>query len=142
MLNIDSITRGVVIDHIKPGLGFKIFKALNLDEADYSVAFIMNANSKTYGKKDIIKIQNELDLDLTMLGFIDPDITINIIKDSKVAKKIKLSLPDKISDIVKCKNPRCITSSERDIIHEFKLLNKEKGIYKCIYCNHLYSWNE
>lgn len=140
MLYIDSIRRGIVIDHIKVGCGFKIFKYLQLDKADFTVALIMNAPSKKYGRKDMIKIENTIDFDLTMLGFIDPDITVNIIEDEKIKEKINLSLPKEVENIIKCKNPRCVTSSERNIIHKFALIDEKKGIYKCQYCDHIYSW--
>jgi aspartate carbamoyltransferase regulatory subunit len=137
MLNIDSIVNGIVIDHIKVGYGIKIFNYLGLDKADFTVALIMNAPSKKYGRKDMIKIENALDLDLTVLGFIDPNITINIIEDEKIKEKINLSLPKKVENIIKCKNPRCITSTERDINHEFVLVDEEKGLYRCIYCDEI-----
>ncbi|QQY80328.1 aspartate carbamoyltransferase regulatory subunit [Keratinibaculum paraultunense] len=140
MLYIDSIVRGIVIDHIKPGYGFSIFKYLGLDKADFTVALIMNAPSKKYGRKDLIKIENNIDLDLTMLGFIDPNITVNIIEDEKIVEKINLSLPEKVEGIIKCKNPRCVTSTERNIVHRFVLVDEEKGIYKCEYCDQIYSW--
>lgn len=140
MLNINSITKGIVIDHIKAGWGLKIFDYLKLNKADFTVALIMNAVSKKYGRKDIIKIENVIDIDLAMLGFIDPNITVNIIENEVITEKINLSLPDRVQGIIKCKNPRCITSEERDIIHKFLLINKDKGIYKCEYCDHIYSW--
>lgn len=140
MLNINSITKGIVIDHIKPGWGLKIFDYLNLDNANFTVALIMNATSKKYGRKDIIKIENEIDVDIAMLGFIDPNITVNIIEGEIITEKINLSLPDRVQGIIKCKNPRCITSEERDIVHKFVLLDKNKGIYKCEYCDQIYSW--
>lgn len=140
MLYIDSIRKGIVIDHIKVGCGFKIFKYLELDKADFTVALIMNAPSKKFGRKDMIKIENTIDLDFTMLGFIDPNLTINIIEDEKITEKINLSLPTRIENIVKCKNPRCVTSSERNIAHRFVLVDEEKGIYKCEYCDQIYSW--
>ncbi len=140
MLYIDSIVRGIVIDHIKPGYGFSIFKYLGLDKADFTVALIMNAPSRKYGRKDLIKIENNIDLDLTMLGFIDPNITVNIIEDEKIVEKINLSLPEKVEGIIKCKNPRCVTSTERNIVHRFVLVDEEKGIYKCEYCDQIYSW--
>ncbi|NLY66971.1 MAG: aspartate carbamoyltransferase regulatory subunit [Tissierellia bacterium] len=142
MLYIDSIQRGIVIDHIKAGYGLSIFKYLKLDEADYTVALIMNAPSKKYGKKDLIKIENTIDMDLTILGLIDPNITINIIDDEKIVKKIKLSLPKKVEGLIKCKNPRCVTSEERDIEHRFVLIDEDKGIYKCEYCEQIYTWEE
>ena len=140
MLRINSITKGIVIDHIKPGLGLKIFEYLKLNNANFTVALIMNASSKTYGRKDIIKIENAIDVDLNMLGFIDPNITINIIENETITKKINLSLPNNVEGIIKCKNPRCITSEERDIKHKFILIDRSKGIYKCEYCDHIYSW--
>src|SRR5690625_4599529 len=139
MLNINSINQGIVIDHIKAGWGLKIFEYLNLDEADFSVALIMNAVSKRHGRKDIIKIANEIDIDLTMLGFIDPNITVNIIENEKITEKINLSLPEKVKGIIKCKNPRCITRDEKNIDHKFVLIDKDNGIYKCDYCDHIYS---
>ncbi len=140
MLYIDSIRKGIVIDHINVGCGLKIFKYLELDKADFTVALIMNAPSKKYGRKDMIKIENTIGIDLTMLGFIDPNITVNIIGDEKIKEKINLSLPMRVENIIKCKNPRCVTSSEGNIVHRFVLIDEEKGIYKCEYCDHIYSW--
>ena len=140
MLNIDSISRGIVIDHIKVGYGFSIFKYLGLDKADYTVALIMNAPSKKHGRKDLIKIENKIDVDLTMLGFIDPNITVNIIENEKIVEKINLSLPEKVEGIIECKNPRCVTSTERDIVHRFVLIDEKEGIYKCEYCDQICSW--
>ncbi|MDO5716528.1 MAG: aspartate carbamoyltransferase regulatory subunit [Tissierellia bacterium] len=137
MLNINSIKKGIVIDHIHAGLGIKIFDYLGLREADYTVALIMNAQSKKFGKKDIIKIENVIDLDLSALGFLDPSITINIIDDEKIVKKINLKLPEQVKDVLKCKNPRCITSLERDIVHSFSLVDKHTGTYACDYCDHM-----
>ena len=135
MVTINSIKRGIVIDHIKAGVGLKIFKYLGLDKADYTVALIMNATSKKLGRKDIIKIENEIDIDYTVLGFIDPNITINIISGEEIENKVKLRLPDKIEHVIKCDNPRCITSVEQEILHSFYLANREKGEYRCIYCD-------
>lgn len=140
MLYIDSISRGIVIDHIKPGLGLRIFQHLELDKADFTVALIMNAPSKKYGRKDLIKIENNIDLDLTILGFIDSNLTINIIRDESIVEKIGLSLPEKVEGLIQCKNPRCITSSEKGILHRFSLVDKEEGSYKCDYCDHIYTW--
>ena len=139
MLSINSISKGIVIDHIKPGNGFLIFEHLKLDTANFRVALIMNATSRKYECKDIIKIENEIDLDLAMLGFIDPNITVNIIEDEKITEKISLTLPEKVEDIIKCKNPRCISTEEKALIHKFVLIDKSKGIYKCDYCDHIYS---
>lgn len=140
MLYIDSISRGIVIDHIRAGYGFSIFKYLGLDKVDYTVALIINAPSKKYGRKDLIKIQNKIDLDLAMLGFIDPNITVNIIENEEIVEKINLSLPKKVVDIIRCKNPRCVTSTERDITHKFVLIDEDRGVYKCEYCEQIYSW--
>lgn len=140
MLNIDSISKGIVIDHIKAGVGFSIFQHLDLDKADYTVALIINAPSKKYGRKDLIKIENNLDLDLKILGFIDPNITVNIIEDEKIVEKINLSLPEKVEGLIRCKNPRCITSVEKDIVNRFVLMDKEEGSYRCDYCDHIYTW--
>lgn len=139
MLTINSIKNGIVIDHIKAGFGIKIFKYLGLDKADFTVALIMNAESSKQCKKDIIKIENVIDIDYTMLGFIDPNITIDIIEDEVIKEKIKLELPEKIENVMKCKNPRCITTVERDIKHVFYLADEHKGEYRCIYCDELYN---
>ncbi|MCR2045236.1 aspartate carbamoyltransferase regulatory subunit [Anaerosalibacter massiliensis] len=143
MLYIDSIVNGIVIDHIKVGYGFKIFNYLGLNNADCRVALIMNSPSKKHGKKDMIKIENVMDLDLTMLGFIVPNITVNIIENEKIKEKISLSLPDRIEGVIKCKNPRCVTSTERNIKDIFILTDEDKGIYRCEYCDHIYdTWEE
>ncbi|SHH39380.1 MULTISPECIES: aspartate carbamoyltransferase regulatory subunit [Tepidibacter] len=134
MLNVNSIKRGIVIDHIKAGCGYKIFKHLGLHKADYSVALLKNVNSNKLGKKDIIKIENEIDIDLTVLGIIDPNITINIIEDEKIKDKINIKLPKKVKGVFKCKNPRCITTVENIKEVEFILVNDEKKEYKCEYC--------
>lgn len=138
MLEITSIKDGIVIDHIKAGYGIKIFNYLNLKDVDYSVALIMNVFSSKLGKKDIIKIANkEIDVDFTVLGLIDPTITINIIEDEKIKEKLNLELPEKVEDVIKCKNPRCITSIEKYIPHVFYLIDKEKVEYKCKYCDEI-----
>ena len=138
MLTINSIKNGIVIDHIKAGFGMKIYKYLELDKADYSVALIMNAESKKLGKKDIIKIENNLEMDFAVLGFIDPNITINIIKDETIYKKIKLKLPSRIENIIKCRNPRCLTSIEKNVPHIFNLVDEKTGEYRCEYCDQIY----
>lgn len=142
MLSINSIKKGIVLDHIKPGGGMRIYKLLKLDEADYTVALIMNALSRKMGRKDMIKIENEIDLDLTVLGYVDPNITVNIIEDERIVKKIDLTLPKEVVGVMKCKNPRCITSVEREIPDAFVLVDEEKRLYKCKYCDHLYSNKE
>jgi len=141
MLNIDSVNKGLVIDHIQAGKAMQIYQYLNLDKMDCSVAIIKNAKSKKSGKKDIIKIEDNITMDLEVLGFIDPNITINVIDDGVIIKKIKLELPSVIENVVKCKNPRCITSVEQEIVHKFKLTDKEKKIYRCVYCDTAYERN-
>ena len=136
MLSITSIKKGIVIDHIKPGNGYKIYKLLNLDKADYRVALITNADSKTYGKKDLLKIENKIDMDLTALAILDENLTINIIEDEKIVKKIQVSIPEEFSGIFTCKNPRCISQSEREIASKFTLVDAKNKKYKCHYCDH------
>lgn len=138
MLSINSIKKGIVIDHIRAGLGIKIFELLNLKDADYTVALIMNVNSNKLGKKDLIKIENNIDIDLNVLSLLDKDITINIIDDEKIIEKKQLVLPEKIHSLYTCTNPRCITTSERNIEHSLSLVDAEKRIYKCDYCEHIY----
>ncbi len=141
-VSINSIKQGIVIDHIKAGHGIKIYNYLGLDKVDFTVALIKNAQSKKQDRKDIIKIENAMDLDLTVLGLIDPDLTINIIEDEKIKKKIKLTIPEKVVDIIKCKNPRCVTSVEKNIPHIFLLLDKHTGEYRCQYCDEVYTFSE
>lgn len=138
MLTINSIKNGIVIDHIKAGQGIKIFNYLGLDKVSYSVALIMNVDSKKSGKKDIIKIENNLELDFTVLGFIDHNITIDKIQDEIIIEKVQLKLPEKVENVVSCKNPRCITSIERNISHIFYLVDADKGEYRCKYCDEIY----
>ena len=133
-MNIDSIINGYVIDHIKAGDGMKIYNYLNLDNLGCAVAIIKNVKSNRIGKKDIIKIDEAIDLNIDVLGYIDPDITINIVKDSKIIKKYHPELPKEIKNIVKCKNPRCITSIEQELDHIFTLTDMEKRVYRCKYC--------
>ena len=133
-MTIDSIVNGVVIDHIKSGMAMKIYQILNLESSDCQVAIIKNAPSKKMGKKDIIKIASDVQIDLDVLGYMDPDITINVIKDGALAEKKHLELPEKIVDVIKCKNPRCITTTEQGISHVFELKDKEKRVYRCMYC--------
>ncbi|KMT23290.1 aspartate carbamoyltransferase regulatory subunit [Clostridium cylindrosporum] len=142
MVTINRIKKGIVIDHIRAGFGIRIFNYLGLDNADFTVALIMNAESSKNGKKDIIKIENVIDLDLTMLGLMDPNLTVNIIEDEMIKDKINLKLPEKVENIIKCKNPRCVTSVEREINHVFTLVNDKKAEYKCIYCDEIYTVSE
>ncbi len=135
MLEINSIEKGIVIDHIKAGYGITVFNYLHLDKADYNVALICNAYSQKMGKKDIIKINNVIDINYDFLGLIDPNATVNIIEDGKTVKKVKLEVPEKVTNIIKCKNPRCVTSVEHYFDHVFHLVNKEKRSYRCEYCD-------
>ena len=139
MLNIDKINNGIVIDHIKAGQGIRIFNWLGLDKAPYTVAFVVNANSKIMGKKDIIKIDNAITINFNVLGLIDPNITVNIIKNQSIFKKIKLQLPENVENVLICKNPRCITSTEKYITHVFHLENSELQTYRCEYCDDIKS---
>lgn len=136
-MNIDSIRNGIVIDHIQAKKGLEIYDALKLGELDCSVAIITNAKSKKMGRKDIIKIDKSIDLDLDILGYIDPNITINIIKDDVRVDKYHVELPKEIVNIIKCKNPRCITSVEQELNHVFVLTDKDKKAYRCKYCETL-----
>ena len=131
---IDSIKNGYVIDHIKPGQGMKIYEYLKLEEIDCSVAIIKNAKSKKLGKKDIIKIDKIMDIDFNVLGYIDPNITINVIENNKKIRKFHPELKEEIVDIIKCKNPRCITSTERGLKHICVLKDKKNAKYRCKYC--------
>ena len=133
-MNIDSIHNGIVLDHIKAGKSMEIYRLLGLDGLDCSVAIIKNAPSKKQGKKDIIKIDSEMEVDLNILGFIDPQITVNVIKDGKLVEKKHLTLPKQIRDVLKCKNPRCITSVEQELPHIFTLTDPRRVIYRCAYC--------
>ena len=134
MMKVGAINNGVVIDHITAGRGMELYHFLNLDHVDAPIALIKNAPSEKMGKKDIIKIDAELNLDLDALGYIDPNVTINVVKDGVRVEKFHPQLREKLTNIVHCKNPRCITSVEQEIPHIFKLTNKETGEYRCIYC--------
>ena len=133
-MNIDSINNGIVIDHIKAGKAMDIYNYLGLENLDCSVAIIKNVRSKKSGKKDIIKIDNDIDVDMDVLGYIDTNITANIIKDWKIIEMKHMELPQKIVNIVKCQNPRCITSVERELDQVFVLTDKENKVYRCKYC--------
>ena len=131
---IGDIKNGIVLDHITAGKGMEIYNVLNLGKLDCTVALIKNADSPKKGKKDIIKISTHLDIDLDILGYLDPGITVNIIHDGKVVERRTLALPQRVVGVIKCRNPRCITSVEREIVHEFKLTDPVKKVYRCIYC--------
>lgn len=134
MMKVGAIHNGVVIDHITAGKGMELYHFLNLDHMDAPIALIKNAPSEKMDKKDIIKIDAELDLNLDVLGYIDPNVTINIVKDGVRVEKFHPQLPERLTNIIQCKNPRCITSVEQEIPHIFKLTNRETGEYRCIYC--------
>ena len=133
-MNIDSITNGFVIDHITAGRGMKLYDLLGLDNLDCSVAIIKNVASKKMGKKDIIKIDADIAIDIDVIGYVDPGTTVNVIKNCELVEKRVLELPGMLTNVIKCKNPRCITSTEQEINHVFKLTDKENGVYRCIYC--------
>lgn len=133
-MKIGHIENGIVLDHITAGNGMNIYNVLNLGKLDCAVALIKNAESPKMGKKDIIKISTLLDIDLDILGYLDPGITVNVIRDGEVAERRTLALPQRVAGVIKCKNPRCITSVEREIVHEFKLVDPVKKIYRCVYC--------
>lgn len=139
MLNVGALTTGFVLDHIKAGKAMTIYHDLHLDRLDCTVAIIKNARSNKMGRKDIIKVECPLDmLDIDIVGFIDHNITVNIIKDGEIVGKKTLELPKKITNVIKCKNPRCITSIEQGLDHVFVLTDEEKEIYRCQYCEEKY----
>lgn len=138
MLNISGIENGYVIDHIKAGKSLVIYDLLNLDDYEGQVAIIKNARSQKQGMKDIIKIEGLIDIDLEFLGFLDDNITINVIKNGNIIEKKKLELPKRIVGLAKCKNPRCITSAEPGLKHEFILTDPENRVYRCRYCEEKY----
>jgi len=140
MLNVGKLNEGFVLDHIEAGKSMSIYHNLQLDELDCCVAIIKNARSNKMGKKDIIKVECPIDkLDLDILGFIDHNITINIIKDGEIVEKKDLQLPKQILNVIKCKNPRCITSIEQELDHVFVLTDQDKEVYRCKYCEEKYS---
>ncbi len=132
---IGQIKDGIVLDHITAGRGMEIYNILGLDKLDCTVAMIKNADSAKMGKKDIIKVAQTMDLDLDVLGYIDPGITVNVIRDGKLLKREHLSLPKTVKDLIVCKNPRCITSCEQELTQEFRLVNEETQTYRCVYCD-------
>lgn len=142
MLQITSIKNGFMLDHIKAGIGVKIFRYLHLDKLGHQVALIINADSKKMGKKDIIKIENSEEINYTVLGLLSPGITINEVRNEVIVNKIKPELPERIQDILICENPSCITSQEKYIPHNFRLVDREKGSYKCEYCEQIVNPSE
>ena len=133
-MNIDSIENGIVIDHIKAGSGMKLYELLGLANLDCSVAIIKNVHSGKMGKKDIIKIDADIPVDIAAIGYVDPNATVNIIKDGELVEKRPMETPEKLTNVLKCKNPRCITSVEQEIDNVFILTDKEAKIYRCMYC--------
>lgn len=137
-MEVTAIKNGLVIDHIRAGSGLRIFKWLSLDKVPFTTALIMNVPSEKTGKKDIIKVDNIIDIDYSVLGFIDPNISVNVIQNEKIIRKIKMTLPSRVQNVFRCKNPRCITSSEPYVAPTFLLIDKIKGLYRCEYCDALY----
>lgn len=133
-MNIDSIHNGFVIDHIPAGRGMKLYDLLGLDALDCSIALIKNVPSRKMGKKDIIKIDADISLNLDLIGFFAPAVTVNIIRDGVLVEKKSIDLPEILTGVIRCKNPRCITSCEQEIAHKFKLTDRENNVYRCIYC--------
>lgn len=133
-MNIDSISNGIVIDHITAGCGMRLYELLNLDKLDASVAIIKNVSSKKMGKKDIIKIDADIPVNFDVIGYVDPDATVNIIKGGILIEKRSIGMPETLTNVIKCKNPRCITSCEQELEHIFKLTDKNNKIYRCAYC--------
>ena len=135
MLNVGALREGYVLDHIKAGKAMTIYHDLKLDKLDCTVAIIKNARSEAMGLKDIIKIDDEIDIDLDVVGFVDPGTTVNVIKDGVVVEKKRLELPERLVNVIRCKNPRCITTVEPSLDQVFRLTDRARRIYRCIYCD-------
>ena len=133
-MNIDAIQNGIVLDHITAGKGMKLYELLGLGELDCSVAIIKNAASKKQGRKDIIKIDADIPVDLDVIGYVDPGVVVNTIRDGKLVEKRKIDMPLLLTNVIRCKNPRCISTVEQELKHVFKLTDRENKIYRCIYC--------
>lgn len=134
-MRVDSVNNGIVIDHIESGKAMDIYRLLSLDDLDCTVAILKNVPSSKMGRKDIIKIDCRMDINFDVLGYISPNVTVDVIKDGVVSEKKHIDLPETLTDILKCKNPRCITSVEQEIHHIFKLTDREHRVYRCIYCD-------
>ena len=134
-MKIDSIRNGLVIDHIRAGGAMQIYRMLGLDALDCGVALLRNVPSQKMGRKDIIKIDADIEIDLDVLGFVDPGITVNVIREGTLVEKKHLDLPERLTDIITCRNPRCITTTEQGIHHVFRLTDREKRVYRCLYCD-------
>ena len=141
-MNVDSIQNGFVIDHIPAGLGMKLYDLLGLDSLDCSIALIKNVHSRKMGKKDIIKIDAAITINFDIIGFISPNVTVNIIRDGELVEKKTIALPKVLTGVIRCKNPRCITSCEQELAHTFKLTDPEQHVYRCIYCETRASYDE
>ena len=133
-MNIDSIVNGAVIDHITAGRGMRLYELLHLNQVDYPVAIIKNVNSRKLGKKDIIKVDADIPLNFDVIGYVDPGVTVNLIHDGKLVEKKTMDKPERLTNVIRCRNPRCITSTEQEIDHIFKLTDRENGVYRCLYC--------
>ena len=133
-MNIDAIQNGIVIDHIAAGCGMKLYRLLGLENLDAPVAMITNVVSGKLGRKDIIKIDSDIAIDFDVLGFVDPGVTVNIIRDGQLVEKRRIDMPERLTNVIRCKNPRCITSTERAIDHVFKLTDRRNKVYRCMYC--------
>ena len=131
---IDSIKNGIVIDHITAGKGMELYNILGLGELDCTVALLKNVVSTKHGRKDIIKIDGVMEIDWDLVGYVDPNITVNVIRDGEQVEKHQLKLPETITGVIHCKNPRCITSIEQELQQVFKLTDREKRVYRCLYC--------
>lgn len=133
-MNIDSIRDGVVIDHITAGSSMRLYELLGLDAVDCPVAIIKNAVSRKMGKKDIMKIDGEINLNLDVIGYVDPGATVNVIRSGERVEKKTIDMPQTLTDVIRCKNPRCITSTEQELRHIFRLTDRENKVYRCVYC--------
>ena len=133
-MNIDSVRNGVVIDHITAGNGARLYELLGLDSLTCTVAFIRNVPSKKMGRKDIIKVDGDVTLNLDVIGYVDPAATVNVIRDGELVEKRNIDMPLQLVNVIKCKNPRCITSCEQELDHIVRLTDRDKKVYRCIYC--------
>lgn len=133
-MNIDSIINGIVIDHIAAGRGMQLYHLLHLDALDCSVAIIKNVHSQKMGRKDIIKVDAAIDIDTDVIGYVDPHATVNVIRDGRLVEKKSIVLPEKLVNVIRCKNPRCISTTEQELPQVFLLTDREKGVYRCRYC--------
>ena len=133
-MNVDSIRDGIVIDHITAGSGMRLYELLGLESLDCSVAIIKNVHSDKMGKKDIIKIDADIPLNLDVIGYVDPGVSVNFIRDGKLVEKRRIEMPETLTNVIFCKNPRCITSCEQELKHVFKLTDRKNKVYRCLYC--------